>query len=294
MNEPKWKRFEKLAAKIQADLAPTTTVSHNEKIFGRKSETERQIDIAVRQSVGQFDILIVIDAKDHKVPVDIPELGSFVDLVSDVGAQRGAMISASGFTEGAKRRAREAGIDFYRLVDAESEDWRAYVRLGVLAHCSKLKAAAFTFQGPPWLGTLDLEAVQLFDANGQRFGPPTELVARRWNENLLPQDPGLHADLELVSGPTFIQWEGHFYPVRVLAEIEVEKEMYFGKLPLTKIQGFQNVQTGGVLTREFTTARLSYDLIRNEWQRLESAETLAVTLGLEIELVVQCSVPESS
>lgn len=294
MNEPKWKRFEKLAAKIQADLAPTATVSHNEKLFGRKSETERQIDITVRQSVGQFNILIVIDAKDHKAPVDIPELGSFIDLVDDVGAQRGAMVSASGFTEGAKRRAREAGVDLYRLVDAESEDWRGYVRLGVLAHCNTLKAAAFTFQGPLWLGALDLETVPLFDADGQRLGPPTELVSRRWNENLLPQDPGLHTDLELVSGPTFVQREGRFYPVRVRAEIEVEKEVYFGKLPLTKIQGFQDVQTGGVITREFTTACLSYDLIRTEWQRLESAETLAITPGLEIELVVHCPVPESA
>jgi hypothetical protein len=161
------------------------------------------------------------------------------------------------------------------------------------AHCNKLKGVAFEFQGPPWLGSLDLEAVLLFDANGQRLGPPTELVARRWNENLLPQDPGLHADLELVSGPTFVQREGRFYPVRVRAEIEVEKEMYFGKLPLTKIQGFQDVQTGGVLTRGYTTAWFSYDLIQTEWQRLEAAEMLAVTPGLEIEMVVQCSVPES-
>lgn len=293
MNEPKWKRFKKLVAKIQADLAPTATVSHNEKILGRKSETERQIDVVVRQSVGQFNILIVIDAKDHKAPIDIPELGSFVDLVSDVGAQRGAMVSASGFTEGAKRRAREAGIDLYRLVDAESEDWRAYVRLGVLAHCNTLKEVAFAFQGPSWLSELDLGKVLLFDGNGQCLGPPTELVSRRWNENLLPQDSGLHADLELVSGPTFVQREGRFYPVRVRLEIEVEKEIYFGKLPLTKIQGFQDVQTGGVFTRELTTAWFSYDLIWT-WQRLENAETLAVTPGLEIELVVHCPVPDSA
>jgi hypothetical protein len=145
MDEPKWKRFEKLVEKIQAGLAPTAIVKHNEKIYGKKSGSERQIDVTIRQSVGQFEILIVIDAKDHKAPVDIPELGSFLDLVSDVGAQMGALVSASGFTEGAKRRAREAGVDLYRLVDAESEDWRTYVQLGVLAHCNRLKAAAFLF-----------------------------------------------------------------------------------------------------------------------------------------------------
>lgn len=156
MKEPKWKRFEKLAAKIQADLSPSAIVSHNEKIYG-KSGIERQIDVAVRQNVGQFGILIVIDAKDHKTPLDIQEVGSFIDLVSGVGAHCGAMVSTSGFTEGARGRARAAGIDLYRLLDAESEDWRAYVCLGVLAHCSRLNGAAFTFQGPQWLNALELE-----------------------------------------------------------------------------------------------------------------------------------------
>jgi len=286
MNEPKWRRFEKLVAKIQADLAPAAIVKHNEKIYGKKSETARQIDVAIRQSVGQFEILIVIDAKDHKAPVDIPELGSFIDLVSDVGAQMGAMVSASGFSEGAKRRAREAGIDLYRFVDAESEDWRTYVSLGVLAHCSMLKTASFTLHGPPWLATLEFEGISIFDGNGQRLGSPIDMVSRRWNENLLPQDPGAHSDLELADGPTFVKLEGRFYPVLVRAEIKVEEELYFGKLPLTKIQGLQNAQTGWVLSRGYTTAPLSYDLIRTEWQRLDEVESLAVTIGLEIKLTV--------
>jgi hypothetical protein len=288
MDEPKWKRFEKLVAKIQADLAPTATVRHNERIYGRKSETERQVDVAIRQSIGQFEVLIVIDAKDHRAPADIPEVGGFIDLVSDIGAQRGAMVSASGFTEGAKHRAREAGIDLYRLVDAESKDWRSYVSLGVLARCNRLKEAAFAVKGPSWLAELEIERILLFNANGQRLGVPTELVARRWNDNFLPQTPGIHEGLELASEPMFVRREGRFYPVWIRAEIEVEEEIYFGKLPLSKIQGFQNVQTGGVVTRGFTTELLSYELIRTEWQRLETKDGLAVAIGLEIELVVLC------
>jgi hypothetical protein len=281
MNKPKWKRFEKLVAKIQADLAPKALVKHNEKMRG-KSGIERQVDVTIRQDVGQFQVLIVIDAKDHKAPVDINELGSFIDLVSDVGAQMGAMVSPNGFTEGAKLRARATGIDLYRLVDAESEDWRTYVSLGALAHCSKLKAVAFSLQGPPWLANLELETISIFDYNGNRLGSPIDMIHRRWNENLLPLDPGVHHNLGLADGPVFVKREGRFYPVMIRAEAEVEEELYFGKLPLTKIQGFQDVQTGGILSKGYTTDLFSYDSIRAEWQRLESVESLAVTTRSEV------------
>lgn len=33
--DPKWKRFEKLVAKVQQDLAPKATVTHNDKIAGK-------------------------------------------------------------------------------------------------------------------------------------------------------------------------------------------------------------------------------------------------------------------
>ena len=48
MTEPEWKQLEILIAKIQQELAPEATVSHNVKLMGRQSETLRQIDVLVR------------------------------------------------------------------------------------------------------------------------------------------------------------------------------------------------------------------------------------------------------
>jgi hypothetical protein len=114
MREQRWERFEKLAAKIQEELAPGAAVVHNQKLPG-KSGTDRQIDIVVRQKVGQFDRLIVMDCKDYKKPVDIGDIEQFIGMVGDVGAQKGAMISTSGFSKAAQRRATEAGIDLFAL-----------------------------------------------------------------------------------------------------------------------------------------------------------------------------------
>ena len=45
--------LELLVAKIQKELAPDSEVLHDVKLVGRKSKRERQIDVLVRQKIGQ-------------------------------------------------------------------------------------------------------------------------------------------------------------------------------------------------------------------------------------------------
>ena len=52
--EPKWQRFEKLVAQIQHELAPNALVTHNDQIRGYDSGKPRQIDVTVKQKVGQY------------------------------------------------------------------------------------------------------------------------------------------------------------------------------------------------------------------------------------------------
>lgn len=66
--DPKWKRFEKLVAKVQKDLAPKSTVTHNDMIAGKDSGKERQIDVSVKVRTGQYDLLIIIAVKITKIP----------------------------------------------------------------------------------------------------------------------------------------------------------------------------------------------------------------------------------
>lgn len=62
--DPKWKRFEKLVYEIQREFAASAKVTLNDSIQGVDSRTPRQIDISVRQNIGQYSILVVIDCKD--------------------------------------------------------------------------------------------------------------------------------------------------------------------------------------------------------------------------------------
>src|SRR5271154_686133 len=121
--EPKWKRFEKLAYEIQKGLTSRGTVKLNDSIVGVDSKTGRQIDISIREQIGQFPILVVIDCKDHSEPIDVKSVEEFAGLAHDVRANRGAIISSNGFTEAAVTLARNRGIDTFRLVDTDSVDW---------------------------------------------------------------------------------------------------------------------------------------------------------------------------
>ena len=82
--------LELLVAKIQKQLAPDSEVLHDVKLDGRESNRKRQIDVLVRQRIGQYEIQIVIDCKDYARPVDVKGVEEFYGLLLDVGAQKGA------------------------------------------------------------------------------------------------------------------------------------------------------------------------------------------------------------
>ncbi|MBI4296494.1 MAG: restriction endonuclease, partial [Chloroflexi bacterium] len=131
-SEPKWRRFEQVAAEIQHALAPNAEVTLNDHILGKDSGVGRQIDITVRQKIGQYEILVAIDCKDYKTPVDIKDVDSFAGMIRDIQAHKGAMIAANGFTNGAKQVGIRLGLDLYRLVDTDSVDWQNSVSIPML------------------------------------------------------------------------------------------------------------------------------------------------------------------
>jgi hypothetical protein len=143
---PDWKKFEDLAASIQRDLSPDAKVTPNAKLIG-KSGAPRQIDILVEQETGQFKLRIVMDCKDYKFPVDVNDVEAFLGLVEDVGANKGAMVAASGFTETAKVRAVRAGLDLFRLIDTADHKWRSYVSIPAVLRDYELTLYSFTIIG---------------------------------------------------------------------------------------------------------------------------------------------------
>lgn len=277
---PKWKKFEAFVANIQEYLTPHAKVTQNEFIPG-KSGVKRQIDIVVRYNLGQFDMLIVIDCKDWKNPVDIGDVGSFADLAEDVGANKGAIVCNAGFTSGALKRAQQKGIELLKVADVENKDWPVKLSIPMLCDFRYIEYSSYSVSHsaptPFMIPGTDPQYLEIYNKNGELIDMITNLIKKAWNENKFPNEPGEHRDLTFVEEDAYFKVDDVLYgPAEIKADIFVNKKMYFGGLPLEECKGFHNEATGGFVTRSFKTTKLDIVDVQENWRQLDSEDELAI------------------
>jgi hypothetical protein len=115
-------------AKLRA-LFPDAVVSLNERIFGRESKIEREIDVALRFRVVDTDLLYIVQCKDWTTKVDINTLGAFSAVMQDVGAAKGFLLCSSGFYETNFQYALARGIELVTIEDINSNKWRVEIQV---------------------------------------------------------------------------------------------------------------------------------------------------------------------
>lgn len=285
----KWKRFEQLVGKIQQELSPDATVTIDDKIKGRNSKTNRQIDISVRKNIGQFNILIVIDCKDYSDPIDVKVVEEFLGLVEDVGANKGALVSSSGYSKAAKNRARNAGVDIYKLVDAQHQDWISYATVPCLCDFRGTGKMKFKFRSMEFIGNMltgiEPQKLQMYNVSRKIIGSPVDIVWAMWNQRKISAEPGYY-NIILEPTPLFVMTEnGSFAQVQAIGEIEIVQKLYLGDLPLTKASVLLNESSGGLImteNSEIITDVIDVAVVENTWMKLQSADDLAVTPTLTL------------
>ena len=278
MADPDWQRFEQLVADIQRDLAPTATVSHNVKLPGRDSETDRQIDVLVEQTIGQYTVRIVIDCKDYGRPVDVKGVEEFIGMVRDVGAHQGSMVCPKGFTTSAKKRAKKDNIALFSLVDTANHKWQTR---GVMvpAICDFRTAAIgfgirCTAPVPFQLSEDFLTTLEAYADSGKALGVPLNVGLERWNQGVYPVDVGMHDDVPLYETRTVLVDNGHGQrvPVDLYVSLIVQAQRYWGLLPLEQVRGLRDEETGLLHTNGFSTGGIDPVAVQNQWKRLEENE----------------------
>jgi hypothetical protein len=278
--KPKWKGYEELVAKIQSDLAGDAEVKLNDKIVG-KSGAIRQIDVSIRKRIGQFDLLIVIDCKDHAGPIDIKDVEAFIGLVQDVGASKAALVSANGYTKAARERATQAGIEAYRAIDTGDHDWKA--EIGIPAVIEFTGPTKFflsfravgddVFEAPE---SADFRKFGLFDEQENFLGTARDLIGRKWIGNEIPHEPGQYEGIELAPNPLKFRVHGRFCRADVAASVWIEERLHFGYWPVTKLSGFFDEATGATMTRGLELSNISMLDVEGSWRRIRSVQELAI------------------
>jgi hypothetical protein len=102
--------YENGVADVLAYLAgPAAVVERNVHMPGRNSGVQRQIDVRVTGALfGSGSATMIVDCKRHKRPLDVNDVGAFVALVEDVGADIGLLVSTRGASPAAQQAAANA------------------------------------------------------------------------------------------------------------------------------------------------------------------------------------------
>jgi hypothetical protein len=273
--------LELLVAKIQQQLAPRAEVLHNVKLDGRLSKTKRQIDVLVRESIGQYDIQIIIDCKDYKKPVDVKGVEEFHGLFRDVGAHKGVLVCPKGFTDAAKTLAEALQIDLYSPIDTDAHKWQA--RVTIPAICDFRSAAMsfiFSSMAPaPFRLPQDFYARSMvFDQDGHPLGTALDAALKKWNDGHFPAEVGIHENLAIFDTLSVLIDNGYEPPLRmklpadVGVSLFVARQLYFGQLPVPRMSGFLDQLSGKVITNAFTVGLLDPDEVESNWLKINAKE----------------------
>jgi tetratricopeptide (TPR) repeat protein len=100
-----WKEYEEEIFENFNSAYPNTKISYNQKIVGRYSKTERQIDVLIEGRIAGKKIRLVIDGKYYSKNVDVKAVDSFISMVEDIDAAQGILITSKGYSEAAINRA---------------------------------------------------------------------------------------------------------------------------------------------------------------------------------------------
>lgn len=106
-----WKLYEHKVLERFREIYPTSEVQYNTSIKGIKSGRSRQIDTLIINKVGNTEVKTVIDSKCYAKRISITTVESFIGFLSDVGADRGIMVTEVGYSKAAKQRAQKEDLE---------------------------------------------------------------------------------------------------------------------------------------------------------------------------------------
>lgn len=136
--------FELLSKKILEVLAinENCQITHNEKIeteFG-----ERQIDVLIKSKIAGMNIITIVECKDHKRKIDIQVIDAFNSKMTDVGAHKGVLISSSGFSKHALKKARKLGISACTIHNFDEELKKISHKIPIILYVASVDVANFS------------------------------------------------------------------------------------------------------------------------------------------------------
>ncbi len=99
-----WRKYERRIHEELGKVYKDCEFVFDDKIFGKFSKIDRQIDISIRGEVGGNKILGIVDCKYFSSNIDVKIVESFLGMIEDVKANFGLIITNRGYSKAAKNR----------------------------------------------------------------------------------------------------------------------------------------------------------------------------------------------
>ncbi|RFN57580.1 restriction endonuclease [Marixanthomonas ophiurae] len=100
-----WRKYERQIHQELVSVFTDCEFEFDDRIFGKHSRTDRQIDISIRGRIGGNKILGIIDCKHFSTNIDVIIIESFLGMLEDTKANFGLIITNKGYSLAAKNRA---------------------------------------------------------------------------------------------------------------------------------------------------------------------------------------------
>jgi Restriction endonuclease len=125
MTDTAWRKYESyIHQKLTYMAGEAASVEFDRKLPGRFSETDRQIDVLITGGFAgdvEKNVVAIVDCKRYTRKIDVTHVEAFIGLAEDVNADLGFLITNTGFSAAAKRRASHGHGIRLRVFVAEIE-----------------------------------------------------------------------------------------------------------------------------------------------------------------------------
>jgi hypothetical protein len=136
---PSWQVLENVVAAIERAHAHLPGMSVTQKVqMPRLSDPTdtRDVDVLVEIPVGGRTLRVGVEVKAKGRPLTIDQMGCIVDLRWDIAVDRFCVVSMSGFSAGAAKKALENNIELSTIEEFERSEFWAYAPQRMIVHSS--------------------------------------------------------------------------------------------------------------------------------------------------------------
>jgi hypothetical protein len=138
---PRTNAFQDLVALIQRAITGMgVTVTSPAMLRELDSKVEREVDVLIRGRMAGFSTSFAMECRDHKEPQDMTWIDQLVGKYGRlVQVDKIIAVSSSGFTKGARTKAKYENIETLTLKEAQGLNWPDYLarfKTITMEHCA--------------------------------------------------------------------------------------------------------------------------------------------------------------